>query len=48
MLKYIIKAFISILNTLSKIVDGFDLIIDSAGGLGGVISSLGLIFSQVF
>lgn len=42
------KAFISILNTLSKIVDGFDLIIDSAGGLGGVISSLGLIFSQVF
>lgn len=42
------KAFINLLNTLSKIVDGFDLIIDSVGGLGGVISSLGLIFSQVF
>ena len=42
------KAFISILNTLSKIVDGFDLIIDSVGGFSGVISSLGLIFSKVF
>lgn len=42
------KAFIGILNILSKIVDGFDLIIDSVGGFSGVISSLGLIFSKVF
>lgn len=41
-------AFIGILNTLEKIVNYFDLLIDNAGGLGGVLTTLGAILTRVF
>lgn len=42
------EAFIDILNGTEKIISGFEMLIDSAGGFGGVITGLGVIFTNVF
>ena len=42
------EAFIDILNSIEKILTGFDKLIDSIGGLGGVLSTLGAIVTKVF
>lgn len=42
------KFFITILNAIEKILQGIDWFIDSIGGLKGVLSGLGVIFTSVF
>ena len=41
-------AFIAILDNIAKIISGVDKLIDSAGGLQGVLAGLGVIFTNVF
>ena len=41
------EAFIDVLNVIDDIVQGVDKLIDSVGGLGGVLSSLGVILTKV-
>lgn len=42
------EAFISVLNTIEKIVTYFDNLIDTVGGLSGVLTTLGAILTKVF
>jgi hypothetical protein len=42
------EAFINVLDSIAKIVSGIDKMIDSAGGLRGVLAGLGVIFTNVF
>ena len=42
------EAFIDMLNNIEGIVRGIDKLIDSIGGLGGILSALGLIATKVF
>ena len=42
------KAFIDILNAIEKIVNGIEILVDSIGGFGGVITTFGVIFTNVF
>jgi hypothetical protein len=42
------EAFIDILNAIEKILTGLDKFIDTIGGLGGVLTSLGAIVTKVF
>ncbi len=42
------SAFITILDAIADIVSGIDKMIDSAGGLKGVLAGLGVIFTNVF
>ena len=41
-------AFITVLDNIANIISGIDKIIDSAGGLKGVLAGLGIIFTNVF
>lgn len=40
--------FKGLLNTFAKVLQGVDSIIDSMGGLGGVVAALGAIFTRIF
>ena len=42
------EAFIDLLNGIEKIVSATEMMVDSMGGFGGVISGLGVIFTNVF
>lgn len=42
------EAFIDILNMIEKLITGVDGFIDSIGGLGGTITALGFLFTNVF
>ena len=42
------EAFIDILNTIEKIITYFDNLIDTVGGLSGVLTTLGAILTRVF
>ena len=42
------EAFIDLLNGIEKVISGVEKMVDSIGGFGGVITSLGVIFTNVF
>ena len=42
------EAFIDLLNGIEKVISGVEKMVDSMGGFGGVITSLGVIFTNVF
>lgn len=42
------KSFIDVLNTVEKIITYFDNLIDTVGGLSGVLTTLGAILTKVF
>ena len=42
------EAFIDILNVIEDIIKGFDILIDSVGGLGGALTTVGAILTRVF
>jgi hypothetical protein len=42
------EAFIDMLNTVEKIVNALNKLIDSMGGLKGVITALGVVGTRVF
>lgn len=42
------EAFIDILNIIEKLITGVDGFIDSIGGLGGAITALGFLFTNIF
>lgn len=42
------KSFIDVLNTVEKIITYFDNLIDTVGGLSGVLTTLGAILTRVF
>jgi uncharacterized membrane protein YdfJ with MMPL/SSD domain len=42
------EAFIDLLNGIEKIISATEMMVDSMGGFGGVITSLGVIFTNVF
>ena len=42
------EAFINLLNNIEKVISGVEKMVDSMGGFGGVITSLGVIFTNVF
>ena len=42
------KAFINLLNNVEKIINGIEILVDSIGGFGGVITTFGVLFTNVF
>ena len=42
------KAFINLLNNVEKIINGIEILVDSIGGFGGVITTFGVLFTSVF
>jgi hypothetical protein len=42
------ESFIDVLNTIEKIITYFDNLIDTVGGLSGVLTTLGAILTRVF
>ena len=42
------ESFIDVLNTIEKIITYFDNLIDTVGGLSGVLTTLGVILTKVF
>jgi hypothetical protein len=42
------NVFIGALNSIANIIEGIDTLIDRMGGLSGVLSTLGLVLTQVF
>jgi hypothetical protein len=42
------EAFIDILNGVENIITGVDHLIDSVGGLNGVLATLGTLFTKIF
>jgi hypothetical protein len=42
------KSFITVLKVIEKIIGGVETFVDSIGGMGGVIFTLGSVFTRVF
>jgi hypothetical protein len=42
------EAFIAVLNSIEKVITFFDNLIDTVGGLSGVLTTLGAILTRIF